>query len=88
MQPIPIPEPYWNAGKEFRWDKIYSQTGIPIPTEQLKGNGYIYVRVQNKNEIWVISKQRAISIVNRFKSRKKVNEVDVCIIPWGAFQKA
>ena len=87
MKPIPIPEPYWNAGREFHWDKVYRQTGIPVPTAQLEGDGYVYVRVQNKMDIWDVSKQRARMIVQKYKSKKIIEEKEVSIVPWDAFQK-
>ena len=87
MKPIPIPEPYWNAGRDFHWDKLYRQTGIPIPTAQLEGDGYVYVRVQDKKDIWAVSKQRARMIVAKYKAKKMMQEIEHSIVPWDAFQK-
>lgn len=87
MQPISIREPYWKAGNEFKWDNIYGQSGIPIQNINIKGEGYLYIQLYGKSEVWAIPKSRARAIVFRYKSYKDINGIKHCVVPWDAFQK-
>jgi len=87
MQPISIREPYWKAGNEFKWNSVYGQTGIPLPIIYIKGDGYLYVQIQTKENVWAIPKSRARAIVFRYKAYKNINGINNCVIPWDAFQK-
>jgi hypothetical protein len=87
MKILMIPEPYWNAGREFGWDGQFSQIGIPIDIPYIKGEGYLHIQVQGRPDIWAVSKARARAIVLHYKAYRVINGVKHCVVPWAAFNK-
>lgn len=82
---IHIREPFYSAGKKYGWEG--KRIGLGFNLQLLQGSGNLRVMVGDSEDVYFISKEKALSLVKRYNSIHKARSTFLGIVPWHAFDK-
>lgn len=83
---IYIREPFYSAGKIFKWSG--SSIGVGINFNLIKGDGLIRLKIGDNKTVWNIEKERVRQFCIENKSFYTVRGgVRLCVIPWSILNR-
>jgi hypothetical protein len=87
MDIIHIKEPWYSAGKFFKWQG--KTIGFSIKWSDMIGDGKLRIRVGNNPTIWIMDKSDAREFATRYNTKNFAKEdgTELWALPWHMFNK-
>lgn len=80
---IHIKEPFFTAGKKYKWPG--KAIGLGIDLKLMQGDGKIRVKVGNSEKVWWLSKLTARDFCQKHQSYFQAKTVRLGVIAWHHF---
>ena len=80
-----IKEPFFSAGKKYKWPG--NSIGIGINIYFLHGEGNVRTTIGDNETVWVLEKKKAREWVIKYNSYFQAKTVRLGVIPWYLFSK-
>ena len=85
MKPLHIKEPYYTAGKIYKW--AYKDIGVGINMKYLTGDGTLYLKIGDNVDTWEIEREKAREFIADHKTYHTARSTTLGIIPWEILSK-
>lgn len=81
---VHLREPFYSAGKKFKWP--YKAPGLGINLQFLDGAGTLSVRVGDSQKVYTIDKEDARDLIYQYKSFFIAKNIKLGVVPWECFK--